>query len=99
MRTLIVEAPLEPSAFALANSLELTFAPQVGFELGEDTEHIEEALAGGCAGIDRLLSGLQDRALRFEGADNILQVADRARQAIDTRDHQHVTLAEQACSY
>ena len=38
--------------------LHLPLAPQVGFELCEDTQHVEEALAGGRAGVDRLLRRL-----------------------------------------
>ena len=36
------------------NSLELPLATQVSFELREHAEHIEEAFAGGGAGVDRL---------------------------------------------
>jgi hypothetical protein len=43
----------------LGDALELALFPQVGFELGEDAEHIEEALADSRDGIDRLLGGLQ----------------------------------------
>src|SRR3984893_5759694 len=38
------------------DAFELSLALQVRFELGEDAKHIKEALAGGGAGIDRLLS-------------------------------------------
>jgi hypothetical protein len=46
----------------LGYPLELPLAAQVGLKLGEHTEHVEEALAGCRAGVDWLLSGLQDRA-------------------------------------
>jgi hypothetical protein len=67
----------------------------VGLELGEHAEHVEEALAGGGAGVDRLLARLQGGALGLQGADDILEVADAARQAIDPGDHQHIALAQE----
>jgi hypothetical protein len=42
------------------NPFELPLAPEVRLELGGHPEHVEEALAGGGAGVDRLLRGLQD---------------------------------------
>jgi hypothetical protein len=33
----------------------LPLAPEVGLELGEHAQHVEEALAGSRAGVDRLL--------------------------------------------
>jgi len=50
---------------------------------------------GGSAGVDRLLGRPQARALGLERADDVLQITDRARQAINTRDHQHVALADE----
>ena len=58
------------------DAFELALFAQVGLKLCEDAEHIEERLARGRAGIDRLLRRLEDRTLRFERADNILQIAD-----------------------
>jgi hypothetical protein len=40
-------------------SLELALAAQVRFELGEHADHVKEALAGGRAGVDRLLGRLE----------------------------------------
>jgi hypothetical protein len=55
-------APVRTRRLGLGDSFELTLAPQVGFELGEHAEHVEKALAGRRAGVDRLLGGLQRRA-------------------------------------
>jgi hypothetical protein len=54
---------LDAGFLRLGDVLELALFPQVGFELGEDAEHIEEALAGGRRGIDRRFGGLQRSAL------------------------------------
>ena len=53
--------------------------PDTPLELGENAKHIEEALPGSRAGVDRLLRCSQTRALGLEGADDVLQIADRAR--------------------
>src|SRR5262249_18409545 len=75
-------APVDARCLRFGDALELTFTTQVGLELGEDAQHVEEALACGGTCVDRLFHRLEDRALRFERPDNILQIANRARQAI-----------------
>ena len=47
-------APVHAGSLRLRDSLKLPLATQVSFELGEYAEHIEEAFAGGGAGVDRL---------------------------------------------
>ena len=49
---------VDACGLGLGDPFELALAPQVRFELGEYAEHVEEALAGGRAGIDRLLGRL-----------------------------------------
>src|SRR5262252_7101075 len=44
------------------DALHLPFAPDVRLELGEHAQHVEEGLARGRAGIDRLLGRLQGEA-------------------------------------
>jgi hypothetical protein len=51
-------------------------APQVGFELGEHVQHVEGALAGGRAGIDRLLGRLEAGTASPDGANDVLKVTD-----------------------
>ena len=48
-------ALVHPLGLGLGDTFKLTLAPQVGFELGENAKHIEEALPGSRAGVDRLL--------------------------------------------
>ena len=86
---------VDASSLRLSDTFKLAFAPQIGLELGEYAEHIEEAFAGGGAGVDRLLRGLQDCATSPYSSYDVLQIADATRQAIDTGDHQHVTIAEE----
>jgi hypothetical protein len=54
---------IDAGRLCLRDTLELTFTSQVGLELGEHAKHIEEALAGGGAGVDRLLGRSQARTL------------------------------------
>jgi hypothetical protein len=80
-------APFRGNAgLGLGDPLELALTTQVGLELCEHTEHVEEALAGGSAGVDRLFGGFQARAFCFERADDVLQIADRAREAMNASD-------------
>jgi len=67
------------------DAFELALFAQVGLKLCEDAEHIEERLARGRAGIDRLLRRLEACALGLHGANDVLQVADASRQTIDPR--------------
>jgi hypothetical protein len=83
-------APIDASCFRLGNPFELPLAPEVRLELGGHPEHVEEAIAGGGAGVDRLLRGLQDRAASPDSSDNILQVSDTPGEMIDAGDDQNV---------
>jgi len=56
-------------------------------------EHVEEALAGCRIGIDRLFSCLQRRTARLDSPHDVLKVANGARQPVNSRDHQCVTLS------
>jgi hypothetical protein len=42
-----------PAAFVFGDTFELALLTQVRLELGEHAQHIQEALAGGRAGVDR----------------------------------------------
>ena len=53
--------------------LKLALATKIGFELGEDTQHVEEGFAGCSRGIDRLFRRTQGHAALFQIMDDILQ--------------------------
>jgi hypothetical protein len=79
----------------LGDTLSLALATQVRFELREHPEHVEEALAGRGRSVDRLLRGSQRGGLALERAHDVLEIADRARQAVNPGDHERVTLADE----
>ena len=70
--------------------LGLPFAAQVGLELREHAQHVEESLAGRGRGVDRLLGGREMGALVLECRGDDLEVPERTRQAVDARDHQRL---------
>jgi hypothetical protein len=45
---------VDAGRLGLGDPLQLSLAAKVGLELGKHPEHVEEAFAGGRAGIDRL---------------------------------------------
>ena len=49
-----------------------------------------KALPAAVRGVDRLLGRLEARPFRPDGADDILQVADRAGEPVNARHHQFV---------
>jgi hypothetical protein len=59
----------------------LALTTKVGLKLGEHTKHIQEALAGRCAGVNRPLGGFQDGPLQF---------ADAARETINAGNQRNV---------
>ena len=71
-----------PSCFRLCDALKLTLTPQVGLNSAKtpsiSRKHLPEAVL--CLSAARLLSGLH---LGLERPNDALQIADRARQAID----------------
>ena len=54
--------------------LGLALLPQVGLELREYSQHIEEGLAGSGAGVDRLLSCAQCHSLFLQLLNDVLQI-------------------------
>src|SRR3954470_5951819 len=79
-------ALVDTGSLGLGDAFHLSLFAQVGLELREHPEHIEEALAGRAAGIDRLLGGLQRGALRLHGPNDVLQVSDAAGEPVDPRE-------------
>ena len=73
-------------AFGLrpGDPLGLALAPQVGLEFGKDAEHVEEGLAGGGGRVDRLLRRAQRSAFPPQLAHDVLQVADRTGEPVDS---------------
>lgn len=81
----------------LRDTLELSLLAQVGLELSEHAEHVEEYLT--CSGrrVDRLFGRLDVHALGFEVANEVLEVAEATRQAVNASDHQCVAGMAQGC--
>src|SRR4030081_2434019 len=74
-------ASIDPPRLGVGDPLKLALFPQVGLELGEHSQHVEEALARCCAGVDGLLSGLEAGALCLHGSDDILKGAGASGEA------------------
>ncbi len=72
---------IRSDASGLGDAFELAFAAQIGFELSEYTEHVEETFACGDAGIDRLFGRSQRGAAGLHLAHDILQIANAAGEA------------------
>jgi hypothetical protein len=71
----------------------LALPAQVGLELREHAQHVEEArpcrllVSIGC-------STVFSDAFRLHSADYVLQVPNAPRQPVDPRNHQHIALAQ-----
>ena len=70
----------------LGDSLKLTFATDVGFKLGKDAKQVEEHSTVRRCRADRLFGCLQSGALVSERMDDLLQIADIARQRVNPGD-------------
>src|SRR3954463_15176604 len=96
---LVIDRPLAAlvgaSGLGCRDAFKLPLAPEIGLELGEHTEHVEEGLAGRGAGVDRLLGGFQRDPALPEFVDEVLQVPNAARQAIDPGHHEGVPRLEE----
>ncbi len=86
---------IDPARFGERDTIELSLAAQIGFEFGEDAEHIEKRLTGGTARVDRLLSCLQRHSAGLQLMDDVLQVFDAARQPIDPSDDERVARTQE----
>ena len=83
-----------PLALGSLDPFELPLPAQIGFELGKDPQHVEERLAGGRAGIDRLLGRLEGHPFAAQLVDDVLQIFDRAGEAVDPGDHEDVAVVQ-----
>src|SRR4051794_19098223 len=54
-------SPVDAPHLSTGDAFQLPLLPQIGLELREYAEHVEEAFACGCAGVDWLLSRLERR--------------------------------------
>src|SRR5262249_86020 len=86
---------VDTARFRVRNTLKLTLLAQVGFELREYAEHVEEAFPRCRAGVDWLFSGSQGRSSRLHDTHDVLQVSDAAREAVNARDHQNISSAKE----
>src|SRR5262245_66441991 len=80
------------------DAVHLPFASEVRLELREHAQHVEERLAGGGAGIDRLLRSLEVNVLLAQLMHDVLEVPHASRQAIDACDYQRVATLENCMS-
>lgn len=65
---------VDPSAFRCGDAFHLSLSTEICLELSEDAEHIEEGLAGGRAGVDRLFCRLQRHPFLLEQPYDVLQI-------------------------
>jgi hypothetical protein len=69
----------QPSARPLAD--------QVAFELSQGGEHMEDELAAGSGGIDRLLEAAEPDPTLSQSSDGVDQVAQGAAEAVEFPDN------------
>jgi hypothetical protein len=86
-------ALVDAARLGSADALELALTTEIDFEFGKDAEHVEKCLAGGGACVDRLLGRPQRHTPDLELVHDVLQVLQRARQAVDAGDDERVASA------
>ena len=70
------------------------FADEVAFELGQGREDMEDELAAGGGGVDRLLEAAEPDPAVGEAGDGVDQVPEGAAEAVEFPDDQGVAGAE-----
>jgi hypothetical protein len=70
------------------------FADEVAFELGQGREDVEDELAAGSGGIDRLLEAAEPDAARSQAGDGVNEVPEGAAEAVEFPDDQGVAGAQ-----
>jgi hypothetical protein len=70
------------------------FADEVAFELGQGGEHMEDELAAGGGGVDRLLQAPEPDPALSEAGDGADQLPQRSAEAVEFPDDQGVAWAE-----
>jgi hypothetical protein len=70
------------------------FADEVAFELGQGGEHVEDELATGGGGVDRLLQASEPDPAVGQASDGVDQVPQRPAKAVEFPDDQGVAGAQ-----
>ena len=70
------------------------FADEVTFELGQGREDVEDELAAGGGGVDRLLEAAEPDAAVGQAGDGVDQVAQRPAEPVEFPDDQGVAGAQ-----
>ncbi len=69
-----LSALVDAARLRCGNSFGLAFLPQVGLELGEYPQHVQEGLTGSGARVDRLLSRARCHSSFLQLMDDVLQI-------------------------
>jgi hypothetical protein len=70
------------------------FADEVALELGQGGEDVEDELAAGGGGVDRLLQAAEPDATLSQVGDGVDQVPERSAEAVELPDDQGVAGAQ-----
>jgi hypothetical protein len=70
------------------------FADQVAFELGQGGEHVEDELAAGGGGVDRLLEAAEPDAAVSQPGDGVDEMPEGAAEPVEFPDDQGVARVE-----
>jgi hypothetical protein len=70
------------------------FADEVAFELGQGGEDMEDELAAGGGGVDRLLEAAEPDPAVGQAGDGVDQMAQRPAQAVELPDDQGIAGAQ-----
>jgi hypothetical protein len=70
------------------------FADEAGFELGQGGEDVEDELAAGSGGVDRLLQAPEPDATVGQSGDGVDQMPEGAAEAVELSDDQGVARPE-----
>jgi hypothetical protein len=86
--------PRRPRARAAASPAGGAFADEVAFEFGQGGEHVEDELAAGGGGVDRLLKAAEPDPALGQARDGVDQMAQGTAQPVQFPNDQGVARAE-----
>ena len=93
-RQFVGEAEPNAAGFRFADAVGLALGAELGFELRNSAEHIEQQASRGVARVDVLVDHLQVDAFPAELLGNPTQVKGRPSQAIQAHHHQRIAVAD-----
>ncbi len=88
----LLSAKPDAARFRALNAIHVSYCPQRCLKWCNHAQHVEQQSACGIAGVNLLIKHVEVHTFALERLSQLAQMQCRARQLIQTRDHERITI-------